>query len=112
MIPTLLSRPLGSNDNYHQISATYGIRKMRGLPRAIGPLRLSCRSFRCTMKQFRLPRWANIAHPGTARPPVSDFVMEGDAQSQPRKTTNKNRNKPKRKSMKKLLLIALAVSGL
>ncbi len=65
------------------------------------------------MKRFPSARCGSIAHPGTARLPVSDSVTEGDVQSYPSQNNKQERKQIERgKSMKKLLLIGLAVSGL
>ena len=70
-----------------------------------------CRSSACTMKRFRSPRCGNIAHPGTGRPPQSDSVTGKGAVLSLAKQTRTETN-GRGKSMKKFLLIGLAVSGL
>src|SRR2546430_9474950 len=59
-----------------------------------------------------LRRDGNIAHPRTARPAVSDSTVEGDAQSYPSQNKQERKQTEEVKSMKKFLLIGLAVSGL
>src|SRR5206468_6433507 len=49
---------------------------------------------------------------GTAKPTSSEFLVRGRREVFARRTTNKNENNRRGNSMKKLLLIGLAVSGL
>src|SRR5260370_25989317 len=65
------------------------------------------------MKRFFSVRCGNIARLGTARPRLSESATEGDAQSLPSQNNKQERKQTEGgKSMKRLLLIALAISGL